>query len=443
MLSLQFQYDHQEFTVLKTLCQGEFSKTLLARPELGACKRSLEQALVLKAFRTENSTEEDFLSELELNYFLSPHPNIVTSYNVPFSWDEFRIYPMEHAPFGDLSKFIKKDAPIPEAHVKVMASQIACALEFMHGLKLVHRDVVPENVLVFHRDLSLVKLGDFGHTVQARTLLTKISGERSSSPAEEEEEGVANQNQKLVQKKGRRNSAGCARNGSKNASYMPPEVCGLLPQERYHCYSSIDVWQVGEAFKNLNFVAFAIHIIIIIICKMGILLFVCMTGGSCPWKFADALKDSAFNNYSDWLKRRCVKTPLAFQSFTPRFQRLLKRLLEPKPIKRCKIQEVTKYLKDDWLQETGMSKSSFLSFGITKSPSFSALVARSNSDTQATRNKSLKTVKRFNSCAGQKRKTCRAGSGSNASQLEGLRKEPTFRICCKFQSRSELTSTPA
>lgn len=41
--------------------------------------------------------------------------------------------------------------------------------------------------------------------------------------------------------------------------------------------------------------------------------------------------------------------PEMFQIFTPRFLRLLKRIMEPKPNKRSKVSEITKYLSDDWL----------------------------------------------------------------------------------------------
>jgi serine/threonine protein kinase len=212
------QIGHQEFTILKTISSGKFSKIFLARPELGACKQSLEQAMVLKAFHAKNTPTEEFFCEMDLNYFLSPHPNIATSYNLSFSWNDLHIYPIEYAQFGDLSRFIK--APLPEGQVKTVAKQLTSALEFIHKLGLVHRDVMPENVLVFQKDLSLVKLSDFGSMVTTRALLTKSNN------------GVTS-------------TCNGARKGGMALAYLPPEICGILPQEKYHCYPSIDVWQVN------------------------------------------------------------------------------------------------------------------------------------------------------------------------------------------------------
>lgn len=160
---------------------------------------------------------------------------------------------------------------------------------------------------------------------------------------------------------------------------------------------------------------------------MGILLFACLTGGSTPWKLADVLKDSAFNHYCDWSKRRCNKTPLAFQPFSSRLTRLLKRLLEPKPTQRCKIQEVNKYLKDDWINVT--SKSSFsLIFGSDSKTN----VSRSNSDMD-------QPPKRGTSC----RKSMLRGKSRKVKTTNGSETEPVFRICCKFQTKNEQGRKPS
>lgn len=72
------------------------------------------------------------------------------------------MFPMEYAPCGSLSRFISPDSLLSEATVKLVAKQLASALDFIHSLKLVHRDISPENVLVFQQDLSKIKLCDFG-----------------------------------------------------------------------------------------------------------------------------------------------------------------------------------------------------------------------------------------------------------------------------------------
>lgn len=282
VISLQELNLEEEFNVIKTLSEGSFSKVLLARQHGGG------ERMVLKAIHCEATSAEDFSRELNYNYFLSPHPNIVTSYNVAFMWDNCFIYVQEYALYGDLSRHLKKGG-LPESQVKSIAQQLVSAVEFLHSFQLVHRDLRPENILVFRKDLSIIKLGDFGHTRPSGTLLTKTG----SIPC----------------------TSACA--------YTPPEIGELIVQEKYHCYPSGDVWSVG---------------IVMIECLVGI----------SPWTSAE-ITDMGYTHYVDWLKRKSLKTPDVFQAFTSRFVRLLKRILEPKPGKRSKISEISKYFGDEWM----------------------------------------------------------------------------------------------
>ncbi|CAL8080247.1 unnamed protein product [Orchesella dallaii] len=318
-----------EFKILKTLHSGSFSKVLLAKQEnddgeedeplstdtannssssaSNRCKLRRNSSvninnkyLVLKAIPSGGFFTDNFKRELRYNYFLSPHPNIVTSFNISFNWaSSFNVYVQEYAPHGDLSKYIllntNRKRPtmcspcLSECQVKLIASQLASALEFMHGFKLVHQDLRAENVLVFKTNMSRVKLCDFGSTRRESTLITKGNLISSSS-----------------------------------ANLLAPEVSYLLPQERYECHRSADVWQ------------------------MGILLCICLTG-SAPWQSAE-FTDPLFRQYTNWLKRKSLKVPEPFRKFTPRLVRLLKRLLEPKCHLRSEIREVFKYLGDDWIK---------------------------------------------------------------------------------------------
>jgi serine/threonine-protein kinase SBK len=289
--SLREMRMEEEFSIIKVLAEGTYSKVYLAK----RFNSSSSERLVLKAVHCELTSSEEFQRELHLTYFLSPHPNILTCFNVSFMWDNSFVFVQEHAPFGPLSRFINKSkgasGGLPEAQVKLMANQVVSALEFMHQVHLVHRDVTPDNVLVFKSNLSLVKLCDFGCTRQQGSLVVRADS-------------------------------------SQNLSFAPPEICELLPQERYHCYTSSDVWQVG------------------------ILILHCLTGGAQPvlWNSADIITDAGFRHYESWLRRKSLKIPEALKPFSPRFVRLLKRLLEPKPCQRSEVREVFKYMKDDWFR---------------------------------------------------------------------------------------------
>lgn len=137
-------------------------------------------------------------------------------------------------------------------------------------------------------------------------------------------------------------------------AYTPPEICTKLPQEKYHVHQSSDVWAVG------------------------VIIWACLSGtGQGPWQAADMLRDPCFRQFYEWTKKKTLKVPDAFQPLSYRLLRLIKRLLEPKPEKRCKAREVLKYLKDDWLSsmsskntaavlsKLGMSRSESCTLGNT------------------------------------------------------------------------------
>jgi len=275
----------EEFDIVKTLAEGCFAKILLA-------KKGSEK-MVLKAIHCELSSEDEFLRELHTNYFLSPHPNILTSFNVSFIWENCFVFVQEYAPFGDLSRWVKKGG-LGEAQVKLVAHQLSNALQFLHSFNLVHRDLKLENVLVFKSNLTLIKLCDFGNTRTEGSLVRKAT--QTWIP------------------------------------FSPPELCTLVPQEKYAASKGADVWQCG------------------------IILYVCLTG-TAPWQVAD-ITDPSFCQYTDWLRKRSFRLPEPFKAFTPRLIRLFKRILEPKPSQRYEIREISKYLRDDWLKKGGALSSS-------------------------------------------------------------------------------------
>lgn len=114
--------------------------------------------------------------------------------------------------------------------------------------------------------------------------------------------------------------------------YTPPEICEALKGERYSVEASADVW------------AFAV-------------LIFCTLTGNFPWELAHH-KDIFFSEFAIWQKRKSTKTPSQWRKFTPRLMRLYRRMLEPRPEKRCSVKEVAKYFEDDWLLKSKKSSQS-------------------------------------------------------------------------------------
>jgi serine/threonine-protein kinase SBK len=376
-----------EFDIIKSLHEGSFSKVLLVRKR--HCSR---ERLALKVISDENL--EGFYRELNYNYFLSPHPSVVNCYNVSIQWDDSFVFPLEYAPFGNLERFLgTKDTNsvvvVTEAGTKLIAKQLASALEFMHSLKLIHRDICPENILVFKQDFSQIKLCDFGSTRPEKSLVTCLQDRRGTSPCP----GASLRNSPRPSSLYINSSIISSQHNTsiKDLYRLPPEICGLVKGESYYTHSSSDVWQVG------------------------ILLYGCLTGGGEPWQSAEDILDPNFTDFLDWLRRKSLRIPEPFQMFTPRLLRLLKRIFEPKPKKRCGVEEIYKYLEDEWISKLYRG-SSFRRGVLERKASSSTSRSRSTGRNSSTRRKSVR-ITNSSSCNGVNHNGASSGSPSNNNNI--------------------------
>lgn len=65
--------------------------------------------MALKAVPKATTTLKDFLIEFHYSYFLSPHSNILDTYDVAFETREHYYFAQEVAPFGDLAQVVAGD----------------------------------------------------------------------------------------------------------------------------------------------------------------------------------------------------------------------------------------------------------------------------------------------------------------------------------------------
>lgn len=248
--------------------------------------RPTQTKVVLKAVHAELTTMQEFQKEFHFNYELSHHRNILSAYNVAFQTKDYYVFAMEHAPYGDLASNLGPNG-LHENACKMITEQLSSALGFMHTKNLVHRDLKLENVLVFTPDFSRVKLCDFGATTKKGILVHKVKHTWTS--------------------------------------FVPPEVLEIVKNERFTCLPSSDSWQ------------------------FGILMFHILTG-SPPWNAADWVKDANYSNFMKYEQRKTTKLPECFKRFSIRLMRCFRKYLSHDPEDRCKVTEISKYMKDRWVE---------------------------------------------------------------------------------------------
>ncbi|MEE8156805.1 MAG: protein kinase [Gammaproteobacteria bacterium] len=147
---------------IKQLATGSLSSVYLAESD------SVDTQVVLKVLRQipdvaeDASTFERFLQEYEVISRID-HPNVVKIYDIGIADDQVYIA-MEYFPAGDLKARIKK--PLPPKVALNYLQQMARALDAIHSVGVLHRDLKPGNVMLRKDDtLALI---DFGLAKQLR-----------------------------------------------------------------------------------------------------------------------------------------------------------------------------------------------------------------------------------------------------------------------------------
>ncbi|XP_075125706.1 serine/threonine-protein kinase SBK1-like [Leptodactylus fuscus] len=194
------------FCIVKTLGEGTYGQVVLAQDYRTGT------LLAAKLQRKERTDPNLFLSELSLSVRLSEHPSIIRTHPIFIETPEHYILTQELAPSGTMHELIKDQVGMPEDRLKRCAVQISSALSFMHMRGLVHRDLKPDNVFLMDPECHLIKLGDFGLTRYAGSLVSMMSH--------------------II-------------------PFMAPEICNLKSGEYLYLSASVDTWAYGLQVRRL------------------------------------------------------------------------------------------------------------------------------------------------------------------------------------------------
>ncbi|KAF1969929.1 kinase-like protein [Bimuria novae-zelandiae CBS 107.79] len=147
-----------DYTIMGELGKGAFATVYLIATKMNGTRfaaKELEKRRFMKDGRLDKKIENELAIMRNLK-----HPNVVQFVNYHDSGDHLYII-MEYAPFGDLRKRMD-EGPLPESFVRSLAQQVLSALAHLHSLKVTHRDIKPDNILISELDPLQVKLSDFG-----------------------------------------------------------------------------------------------------------------------------------------------------------------------------------------------------------------------------------------------------------------------------------------
>lgn len=145
-----------DFKMLKVIGKGSFGKVLLVR------KLDSGFLYAMKVLRKENIIKRNQVEHTRterhvLGYVR--HPFIV-GMNYAFQTAEKLYFVLDYCAGGELFFHLGKVQRFPQARARFYAAEITLAIEYVHNLGIIYRDLKPENVLLDAN--GHIRLTDFG-----------------------------------------------------------------------------------------------------------------------------------------------------------------------------------------------------------------------------------------------------------------------------------------
>uniref|UniRef100_A0A914W4Z7 Protein kinase domain-containing protein n=1 Tax=Plectus sambesii TaxID=2011161 RepID=A0A914W4Z7_9BILA len=277
------------YSVYKQLGTGRFGYIKLAEHKQSKSK------IAIKFFERPKMKQVDFIREYNYSFFLSPHPNIIDTYEGMFqAKDESAfLFVQEFCPCASLREAVEgsNGQGIGEHATKEIMIKVLAAIEFMHNENLVHRNLKAENILIFdNKEFSRVKVTDFGLTRKVDTSVKYLEYVNS---------------------------------------YHAPELCETVVNEVWTVNKSIDIWAIG-------------------------VLFYYSLKGRFPWQKA-TIMCKPYWEWDQWLKRKNPQLPKRWDPFTEKALKLFKRTLNPKHKDRWSVKDVRKCVAKERLLKPSKS----------------------------------------------------------------------------------------
>jgi len=145
-----------QYEIIKVIGKGSFGKVFLVREKSSGtilAMKVLKKDYIIQKNQVEHTkTERNVLGHVN-------HPYIVGMVKA-FQTKDKLFFLLDYCAGGELFFQLGKVGRFEESRAKFYAAQITLAIEYIHGLDIIYRDLKPENVLLDEK--GNVRLTDFG-----------------------------------------------------------------------------------------------------------------------------------------------------------------------------------------------------------------------------------------------------------------------------------------
>merc|ERR1719433_1694002 len=229
------KYKITDFDCVKTIGRGAFGEVRVVRKKednkVYALKMMRKKEMIAKKQVTHIRAERNLLAAADNTWLVKLH--------FSFQDDTFLYLVMEYCAGGDLMTILMRDDILTETSTRFYMSELAMAINSVHDLKFVHRDLKPDNVLIANN--GHVKLSDFGLAKGFASKEEEYISQYQKTPVDQLKEP-----EKKTESKGRKDKSKYKRDRKLMFStvgtpdYIAPEV---FSQKGYG--PEVDWWSLG------------------------------------------------------------------------------------------------------------------------------------------------------------------------------------------------------
>ncbi|GAO48730.1 hypothetical protein G7K_2900-t1 [Saitoella complicata NRRL Y-17804] len=168
--STKGKYTLNDFSIQRTLGTGSFGRVHLVQSRHNKrfyAIKVLKKQQVVKMKQVEHTNDErSMLQRVK-------HPFLITLWGT--FQDSRNLYMvMDFIEGGELFSLLRKSQRFPDPVAKFYAAEVALALDYLHSLNIIYRDLKPENLLLDRQ--GHIKITDFGFAKEVRDITWTLCG---------------------------------------------------------------------------------------------------------------------------------------------------------------------------------------------------------------------------------------------------------------------------
>jgi len=218
----------EDFRTVKVIGRGAFGEVRVV------LKKDNDQVYAMKTMRKKEMIDADHVKHIKAERDLlsvADNPWLVRLI-YSFQDDIYLYLVMEYCGGGDLMTILMREDILTIPQARFYISELACAINSVHELKFVHRDLKPDNVLIANS--GHIKLSDFG-------LAKSFSNQNDDFINQYQKDSASKRNASSSDKRGRyKRSRKLMYSTVGTPDYIAPEI---FLQRGYA--ESVDWWSLG------------------------------------------------------------------------------------------------------------------------------------------------------------------------------------------------------